>query len=617
MSLFDLRPTMRVAGAVFVATIVTAAGLVATAVPIGAIVDDDPAATIVGDPPLAAPPDGEGLPADATTLYDVAGIAVHPWTGEVYWSDTDKHRIRRLDRFGFTWTVAGDGTAGVRGDGNDAREARLNRPRGLSFDGDGNLFIADSFNHRIRRIDTLGFMSTVAGGGIEDIALGAPLLATNAELSFPSDVDASPDGSFFVIADSGNHQVHRVNVGGIIFRVAGSTQGYSGDGGSATAAQLSFPEAVLMSPDQARIYISDLGNLRLRAITDDGLMSTVAGNGTIGTTEGARAYETGIGAIRDIAIDHQQNLYLTDHTSDAVRRIGLDDRVRTISGLGTGAFGTAVFQQYVNPSGVTFDRRGRLLIGDEDSIVRITPAVTAAPPARANPYGRPAEEQVRRLYRAAFGRVPEAGGLRFWVRRYQAGSSMRELAENFIASGESIAIYGENPTNEEFLTILYNNVLRRGPDSGGLAFWLSRLESGTTRAAVLEAFADSPENIENTGTAPPLSTVRMEVLRLYRAAFGRVPDAGGLDFWVARRNSGASREDLAANFIASPEASGYLDTSEDTLFIEALYGNVLRRNADTEGLRFWEAELRSGRSRASVLVEFSESSENRHLTGTA
>lgn len=600
--------------------VITAAGTLTIAPAVGAVDGTDAATTIIGDAPLAAPPDGEGLPGEVTFVYDADSVAVHPWTGEVYWADSETHRIRKLDRDGLTWTVAGDGTAGFAGDDGDAFEARFDRPRGLAFDGDGNLFIADTNNHRIRRIDTLGLISTVAGTGAigEGEDIGDNGSAVDAELAYPSDVTVHESGRFFFVADSGHHRVRRVNVGGIITTAVGSTQGFSGDLGGPLDAQLSFPESVALDDLFGVLYISDLGNQRIRAVTESNIIVTVAGDGTSTFDEGAIASETGIGAARDLAVDRFGIVYFSDHVSDTIRRIEIDGTLTTISGVGSGgSFGDAIQKRYLNPTAVAIDRFDRLLVGDIDTVVRISADAVLPPLDRLNPYGRPAEDQVRRLYRAAFGRVPEAGGLQFWVNRYYGGDTMLSMAAEFIASRESIAIFDENPTDEEFVTIVYSNVLRRVPDAEGLAFWLDQLDDGRTRASVLVSFADSIENIERTSTAPPMTDAGMEVLRLYRAAFGRVPDSGGFDFWLARRNTGDSLSVLATQFIASPEASGYLDNPEDSLFIEALYGNVLNRNADDAGLRFWEAQMEAGTSRADVLVAFSESPENRQLTGTA
>lgn len=589
------------------------AGLVPSA---GTVEQADPSTIVLGDAPFAAPPDGEGLLAEITNLHDVASIAIHPWTSEIYWTDHDTHRVRRVDLDGRTWTVAGTGTEGFSGDGGPADQARLHNPGGIAFDGDGNLYIADSFNHRIRRVDTLGFITTVAGGGDQPTGTSAGFAALTAELQYPADVAVPRDGSYFLIADSGNHQVHRVNSGGVLFTIAGSTQGFSGDNGQAVDAQLSFPEVVELSPSERWFYISDVGNQRLR-VYQDGIIITAAGNGTVTFDEGAQATLTGVGAIRGIAVDAGGVVYLSDHATDTVRRLGTDGRLTTVTGQGTGAFGTAAFQGYLEPTGLAVDEFNRLLVGDAIKVSRIGSGATRLPIVRPNPYGRPAEDQVKRLYRAGFGRHPDPAGLQFWVRRYQADDTMQSLAANFLASDESRALYGADPTDEEFLTVLYDNVLRRGPDSGGLAFWLDQLNSGRSRASVLAAFADSDENMERTRTAPAMTAVDMEVLRLYRAAFGRVPDSGGLSYWTAQRRGGVPIASIAASFIASPEASGYLDNPEDDLFLEALYGNVLGRNADAEGLAFWLGELRTGRSRTNVLVQFSESTENRRRTGTA
>lgn len=236
------------------------------------------------------------------------------------------------------------------------------------------------------------------------------------------------------------------------------------------------------------------------------------------------------------------------------------------------------------------------------------------------PTGLPAPDQILRLYRAAFGRSPDATGFQFWVDAYiNDARPLLLIATEFTASDEWATLYGTDPTAEELVEALYQNVLERPGEAGGVTFWVGELESGRRDLAqVLVEFTDSDENIALTATSAPLTQEQARIHRLYRAVMGRSPDAGGLDFWVARSRQGETLTRIAEQFLGSPEwHDRYGSDVTDAELVTLLYRNILDREPDASGRDHWLAELAGGVPPARVLVSFSESVENRMRTGTA
>ncbi|MYD92243.1 MAG: hypothetical protein F4Y02_00830, partial [Chloroflexi bacterium] len=215
---------------------------------------------------------GDGGPALAADFTDPSRLLVDQ-AGTLFVSELD--RVRRIDASGLVSTVLGDGHAGLEGDGGPAAFARTAGNEGMAIDGDGNLFIAERAANRVRRIDTRGNLTTVAGTGVPGSdGDGGPALS--ATLNQPVDVDVDGQGNLLIAELTGN-RVRRVSTNGVIDTIAGTgLPGGAGDGGPATAAELHGPQSVVVDAIGA-VFIADWNNRRIRRIHPDGTMQTVAG----------------------------------------------------------------------------------------------------------------------------------------------------------------------------------------------------------------------------------------------------------------------------------------------------------------------------------------------------
>ncbi|GAC1617353.1 MAG: hypothetical protein NVS9B1_26730 [Candidatus Dormibacteraceae bacterium] len=248
----------------------------------------------------------------------------------LYCADVSRSQVIARSLTGGPWRViAGNGFAGFAGDGGAATVAQLNSPTGLAHDSEGNLYIADSGNHAIRRVDRSGNIITVAGTGRRGYS-GDGGAAAAALLDTPAGVAAGPDGAIF-IADKGNNRIRRVARDGIITTVAGDGEvslvggsggfGFSGDGGPATAAQLSGPEGVLAGR-RGDFYIADTGNDRVRHVDALGTITTIAGSGRNGPFgDGGPALAAGMIGPVGLAMDASGRLYISERDGQLVRRL--------------------------------------------------------------------------------------------------------------------------------------------------------------------------------------------------------------------------------------------------------------------------------------------------------
>ncbi len=311
----------------------------------------------------------DGRPATAVGLNQPTGVALDA-SGNLYIADAKHYRIRKVfASSGIITTVAGNGTTGFRGDGGPSTSAAFALPLSSALDGQGNLYIADRDNHRIRKVAAgSGIITTVAGIGSTFSGFGGdggP--ATAAALFFPSGIAFDSSGNLY-IADTTNNRIRKVAAAsGIITTVAGiGTKGFSGDGGPATAAALFNPVSVSLDP-QGNLYFSDSSNYRIRKVEAvSGIITTFAGNGKSGFSgDGGPATTAGFTSPAGIARDDAGNLYVADEFR--IRRISVATGIiTTVVGNGTasGGDGGAATAAGLYAFGVALDSAGNIYATD-------------------------------------------------------------------------------------------------------------------------------------------------------------------------------------------------------------------------------------------------------------
>lgn len=325
---------------------------------------------------------GDGGLATQSPLFLPMGGAADAG-GDLYLSDSNNQRIRFVNATtGMISTVAGDGTAGFGGDGGPATSALLNTPTDVKLDGAGNFYIADSGNHAIREVNAAtGTIWTVAGIGGQSGYTGDGGLATQARLAYPSGVAFDGDHTLY-ISDTGNNAIRKVNLTtGIITTVAGTgIAGYSGDGGPATLGQLNYPWGIALGGDGS-VYVADLSNNRVRKVSPAGVISTVAGTGIRGYSgDGVLATQTELNVPAGVLLDVAGNIFVADSGNHLVRKVsatnGLIQTVAGVLGGGTAVDGVAANVSPLDgPYALFLDGPGNLYIADMfHQLVRVVSA---------------------------------------------------------------------------------------------------------------------------------------------------------------------------------------------------------------------------------------------------
>ncbi|HEY4411101.1 MAG TPA: hypothetical protein VGO87_14575 [Acidimicrobiia bacterium] len=261
---------------------------------------------------------GDGGPALDAKLACPHSLAVSP-SGRLAIADSANDRIREIDENGIIRTIVGTGVGGFGGDGGPATQAKLNDPKGILYDADGNLYIADTSNDRIRKVDTAGIITTVVGTGVQGgDGDGGPAL--DAQLSEPRTMAWGPHGELY-ITEPKIHRIRKVDADGTISRLAGtSVPGFSGDGGPAADAQLDFPRGITVDAD-GNAYIADSGNHRIRRVGVDGVITTIAGTGlNVSSGDGTLAVTASFNGPRATAI-LGDDLYVADTFGNRIRVI--------------------------------------------------------------------------------------------------------------------------------------------------------------------------------------------------------------------------------------------------------------------------------------------------------
>jgi sugar lactone lactonase YvrE len=333
---------------------------------------------------------GTNLPEDIITTVAGNGIATNGGDGgaatnanlnypfavafdafnNLYIADSSNNCIRKVATNGIITRVAGNGTPGTNGDGGAATNASLDYPVALAFDGAGNLYFADYYNERIRKVATNGIITTVAGNGTTNFA-GDSGQATNASLDGPYGLALDAAGNLY-IADRLNNRIRKVATNGIITTVAGNgVETYSGDGGYATNASLNRPLDVAIDPS-GNLYIADYYNYVIRKVGTNGMITTVAGNVAAGYSgDGVQATNTSLNRPAGLAFDTIWNLYIADCYNQRIRQVATNGIIITLAGNGTTNFagdgGAATNASLAYPHRVAFDAAGNLYIADSSN----------------------------------------------------------------------------------------------------------------------------------------------------------------------------------------------------------------------------------------------------------
>ncbi len=364
---------------------------------------------------------GDGGPALSATMSSPAGIAFDS-KGNLLLADQGNNRIRKISSAGIITTIAGNGTSGYSGDGGPAVQASLNGPLAIAVDQTGNLYIGDSGNFLIRLVDTAGNIRTVAGNHTLGFSGdGGP--ATSAQIAYVYAVQSDHNGNFY-IADLGNSRVRKVDSAGTITTYAGngsngnsgsgglatsaaignpggllltegnlyistagniwavnqSTQiikiiagnaggstGFSGDGNSATAASFLSPWG-MVSDGAGGIFVTDSGNNRLRHIAGSTQTVSTTAGGFIGDGGKANAASLNFNQLEHAAFDTAGNLYIADGRNNRIRRVSSSGVITTFAGTGitgySGDGGLATAATLSNPTAVVADRNGNIFIAD-------------------------------------------------------------------------------------------------------------------------------------------------------------------------------------------------------------------------------------------------------------
>jgi sugar lactone lactonase YvrE len=369
-----------------------------------------------------SPACGDGGSAASAQIAFPQGLAVDS-SGNVYVADYGDNEIRKISPTGAISVVAGDGTmctsAPDCGDGGPATSAQLSSPTAVAVDRHGNLFIADSGDDEIRMVSSKGTISRLAGIGVDcsgsgNCGDGGP--AVMADLTAPDGVAVDSSGTIY-IADTGNNEVRKVARDGTITTIAGNgalctTAPTCGDGGSATAAELNFPEAVAVD-SHGHVFIADNGDNEIREISH-GNISRVAGDGSACSAapscgDGGPAINAQLNLPEGVAVDGRGNLYIADWGGNEIRVVSGRGTISRLAGTGSacgappacGDTGAASRATLNSPQGLAVDGPGNLYIGDTfDNEVRFVPATTAAPlrlrTASGNVFAQLFQTSVRR-----------------------------------------------------------------------------------------------------------------------------------------------------------------------------------------------------------------------------
>jgi len=508
--------------------------------------------TVAGDPVygMTSGFSGDGGLSTKARFSNVGDIVVDR-SGNLYISDNGNRRVRKLTATtGIVTTVAGNGSYGYSGDGGPATSASLGEVSGLAVDSKNNLFISNEVGV-VRKVDAAGVITTVAGDYAKRDVYGTGNfgdggMATAASFDTPKGIALDSADNLYIV-DSFHQRIRRVDgVTAIISTVAGvGLKGNSGDGGLASLASLNYPVGIVVDKNN-NIYVADTSNNSVRKVAMPQAVVAVpictltanpsvtsAGNSstlTASCSPAATSYTwtgTGFGASASSGVVNpgKTTLYSVIGSNSGGSGLAASASVyvcntppsQTYPGLTL--TGSAAAEQFA--SGIANDSIDGAAGVDtviyncnrsSFTITKTTSGWTVSSAAEGLDTLTNVERlrfgnetlaldvsgnagQAYRIYQAAFNRVPDNGGLKFWIGAMDSGVSLGEVAAGFMGSAEFKGLYGTNPTNENFVTKLYTNILHRTPDAGGYAYWVNALNTKViTQAEALVFLSESTEN---------------------------------------------------------------------------------------------------------------------------
>ena len=308
---------------------------------------------------------GDGGPALNAYLEGPLAIAFDE-AGNLYVTDGFHDRIRKINTAGIITTIAGTGTSGYNGDGIPAISAQVSRPTGIICDVKGNLYFCDNYNNRVRKIDTAGIITTIAGNG-SIVYNGDNILADTAAVYSPHWVAKDAQGNLYV-SEWGNHRVRKIDTSGIITTLAGTgISGYTGDGGPAANAMVNSPYGIAID-DTGNIYFADYQENVVRKIDTSGTITTFAGNSSVFTVgDNGPATSAGLNHPIGVMVDRADNVYITEGSHERIRKVKAGI-ITTIAGNGMEGFsgdgGPATAAELNAPAGIAMDTSGVIFFTD-------------------------------------------------------------------------------------------------------------------------------------------------------------------------------------------------------------------------------------------------------------